>query len=99
MVKSIFFVIFDVAEFIPYVFQVLALLLEMHNDGSISAPYLALFPHLLQPSLWARDGNVPPLVRLLVAYIGKGILQLEADKLVCGLTENDYDFFEMYNQL
>jgi hypothetical protein len=84
-VKSLIFLfVFDFAEFIPYVFQVLALLLEMRADGSISAPYLALFPHLLQPSLWARDGNIPPLGRLLQAYIGKGILQVEADKLVCG---------------
>ena len=74
------------AEFIPYVFQVLALLLEMHAEGAISAPYLALFAHLLQPSLWSRDGNIPPLARLLEAYISKGIQQLEADKLVSSMS-------------
>jgi len=71
-----------ISEFIPYVFQVLALMLEMHGDGAVSPPYLALFPHLLLPVLWSRDGNIPPLVRLLQAYIGRGIRQIETDKLV-----------------
>jgi len=74
--------LFIMAEFIPYVFQVLALMLEMHSDNAVSPPYLALFPHLLLPALWSRDGNIPPLVRLLQAYISRGIRQIEADKLV-----------------
>jgi len=74
--------LFDVAEFIPYVFQVLALMLEMHADNAVSPPYLALFPHLLQPILWSRDGNIPPLVRLLEAYISRGVRQIDTDKLV-----------------
>ena len=69
------------SEFIPYVFQVLALMLEMHAVGAVSPPYLALFPHLLLPVLWSRDGNIPPLVRLLQAYISRGIRQIESDKL------------------
>jgi len=69
------------AEFIPYVFQVLALMLEMHAEGAVSLPYLALFPHLLLPVLWSRDGNIPPLVRLLQAYISRGVRQIEPDKL------------------
>ena len=73
---------FEIAEFMPYVFQVLALLLEIRGEGTISAPYIALFPHLLQPVLWTRDGNIPPLVRLIQAYITKGVQQIEADKLV-----------------
>jgi len=75
-------ILFVVAEFIPYVFQVLALMLEMHAEGAVSPPYLALFPHLLQPVLWSRDANIPPLVRLLQAYISRGIRQIETDKLV-----------------
>ena len=69
------------AEFIPYVFQILSLLLEMHTD-SVPSAYMALFPHLLQPILWERPGNIPPLVRLLQAYIEKGAKQIEADKVV-----------------
>lgn len=72
------------AEFVPYVFQVMSLLLEIHVD-SIPSSYMALFPHLLQPALWERAGNIPPLVRLLQAYLEKGsstIASSAADKIV-----------------
>uniref|UniRef100_A0A6I8SJM6 Exportin-2 n=1 Tax=Xenopus tropicalis TaxID=8364 RepID=A0A6I8SJM6_XENTR len=61
----------DVQEFIPYVFQVMSLLLEIHAND-IPTSYMALFPHLLQPVLWERTGNIPPLVRLLQAYLERG---------------------------
>ncbi|MGH0145719.1 UNVERIFIED_CONTAM: hypothetical protein FKN15_024670 [Acipenser sinensis] len=73
----------DVQEFVPYVFQVMSLLLEMHTT-SIPPSYMALFPHLLQPVLWERTGNIPPLVRLLQAYLQKGgttIATTAADKI------------------
>ncbi|KAK2157652.1 hypothetical protein LSH36_187g00016 [Paralvinella palmiformis] len=70
----------DVQEFIPYVFQILSLLLEMHAD-SIPEPYMALFPHLLLPVLWERPGNIPPLVRLLQAFIERGAKQIQQDKM------------------
>ena len=73
-------------EFIPYVFQVLALMLEMHAEGAVSTPYLALLPHLLLPVLWSRDGNIPPLVRLLQAYISRGVRHIETDKLASFIT-------------
>lgn len=72
------------AEFLPYVFQVMSLLLEIHSN-SIPSSYMALFPHLLQPALWERTGNIPPLVRLLQAYLEKGgatIAASAADKIV-----------------
>uniref|UniRef100_T1J763 Exportin-2 n=1 Tax=Strigamia maritima TaxID=126957 RepID=T1J763_STRMM len=62
----------DVLEFIPYAFQILSLLLEIHTDA-IPEPYMQLFPFLLAPSLWERPGNIHPLVRLLQAYIEKGV--------------------------
>jgi len=68
----------DVTEFIPYVFQVMSLLLEV-RDPPIPESYQALFPHLLAPVLWERPGNIPPLVRLLQAFIEKS-----ADKIVEG---------------
>ena len=71
-------------EFIPYVFQVMSLLLEMHKN-EIPSSYMALFPHLLQPVLWERTGNIPPLVRLLQAYLERGantIASAAADKIV-----------------
>ena len=61
----------DVTEFIPYVFQIMSLLLELH-DPPIPETYMNLFPHLLTPVLWERPGNIPPLVRLLQAFISKG---------------------------
>lgn len=70
----------------PYVFQVMSLLLEMHKD-EIPNSYMALFPHLLQPVLWERTGNIPPLVRLLQAYLERGSNTIAAsagDKIVSG---------------
>jgi len=65
----------DVLEFHPYVFQVLSLLLEQHGDG-IPDTYMALYPFLLTPVLWDRPGNIPPLVRLLQAFVEKGSAQI-----------------------
>uniref|UniRef100_A0A668U0J5 Exportin-2 n=1 Tax=Oreochromis aureus TaxID=47969 RepID=A0A668U0J5_OREAU len=84
----------DVQEFLPYVFQVMSLLLEIHSN-SIPASYMALFPHLLQPVLWERTGNIPPLVRLLQAYLEKGgetIARSAADKIVSILAAKMHNF-------
>ncbi|KAL5250460.1 hypothetical protein ACHWQZ_G016253 [Mnemiopsis leidyi] len=60
----------DVTEFIPYVFQVLSLMLELQNRP-IPSQYMALFPFLLSPQLWERPGSIPPLTRLIQAYVEK----------------------------
>uniref|UniRef100_A0A7S1YF25 Exportin-2 C-terminal domain-containing protein n=1 Tax=Grammatophora oceanica TaxID=210454 RepID=A0A7S1YF25_9STRA len=60
----------DVSEFTPYVFQVLAQLLEFRPQG-LGDAYKALFPPLLSPSIWSREGNVPALTRLMRAYLEK----------------------------
>ena len=63
----------DVQEFVPYVFQVLSLLLELHSgEGAVPEPYMAMFPFLLVPILWERPANIHPLVRLLQAFIQTG---------------------------
>lgn len=73
----------DVLEFIPYVFQILSLLLELHPvGGGVPDLFIALFPHLLQPVLWERSGNIPALVRLLQAFISVASAQIETSKLV-----------------
>ena len=46
----------DVTEFLPYVFQVLSLALEMREKGA-EGTYMQLFPMLLQPVLWERSGK------------------------------------------
>ncbi|GMI16271.1 hypothetical protein TrLO_g11928 [Triparma laevis f. longispina] len=61
----------DVAEFTPYVFQILAQLLE-YSNGVISESYMTLFGPLLTPVIWESKGNVPGVTRLVVAYIEKG---------------------------
>lgn len=65
----------DVLEFTPYVFQVLAQMLEYRSDG-LSEAYSSLFPPLLTPTLWERKGNVPGLTRLIQAYLHKGGSQI-----------------------
>lgn len=60
----------EVTEFIPYVFQVLAQLLE-YSTGDLSASYESLFPPLLTPTLWESKGNIPGLTRLICAYVSK----------------------------
>ncbi|EER11374.1 Exportin-2, putative [Perkinsus marinus ATCC 50983] len=61
----------NVADFIPYCFQILGLLLDS-GDSSTSAAgpqiYGALFDRLLTDSLWRTVANVPGLIRLLTSY-------------------------------
>ncbi|XP_045540379.1 exportin-2 [Papilio machaon] len=62
----------DVQEFMPYVFQMLSLLLELRGStggGGEGEAYGALLPCLVAPPLWERPANVRPLVRLLCAYV------------------------------
>ncbi|WFC97019.1 importin-alpha export receptor [Malassezia brasiliensis] len=63
----------DAVEYVPYVFQVLAQLLEQRAargaDAALPETYAALLPPLLTPALWEQKGNVPALVRLLTAYL------------------------------
>lgn len=64
----------------PYVFQLLSLLLEVREGkGLIPDPYLALFPCLLSPTLWDRPGNVTPLIRLLCAFVRQASDKIQAE--------------------
>ncbi|KAL1901567.1 importin-alpha export receptor [Ceratocystis pirilliformis] len=59
----------DVAEFVPYVLQILAQLLESSPANSISENYRMLIDPILNQSMWDVRGNVPALARLLTALI------------------------------
>lgn len=59
-------------EFIPYVFQLLALLLESNAPAPLPQRYKDLMAPLLTPTLWESRGNVPALVRLLQAIMARG---------------------------
>ncbi|KAI9208245.1 cse1l protein [Polychytrium aggregatum] len=60
----------DVAEFMPYVFQILSQLLDLHRGSVLPESYKSMLPPLLQHSLWESQGNVPALVSLLRSYLG-----------------------------
>jgi exportin-2 (importin alpha re-exporter) len=68
-------------EFIPYAFQLLSLMLELH-DQTIPGVYYELFPFLLMPLLWERPGYIPALTRLLQAYIEKAASTIVVEKIV-----------------
>ena len=98
----------DVGEFLPYVFQVLSLLLEV-RPLPVPDAYMAIYPLLLTPGLWERQGNVPALVRLLQAFIEKAPGKVTSDdrlpsllgvfqKLVASKT-NDHEGFYLLGSL
>lgn len=62
----------DVQEFMPYVFQLFAALLEANPSASLSEYYQGLIQPVLMPSLWQSKGNTPALVRLLSSLIKRG---------------------------
>ena len=68
----------NIAEFMPYAFQLLALLLER----SVKPLFTTLFPMLLNDDLWRQTGVVSALVRLLDAYF------VQNDKLTHLLTDD-----------
>mmetsp|Transcript_16833 Transcript_16833/g.23828 ORF Transcript_16833/g.23828 Transcript_16833/m.23828 type:complete len:877 (-) Transcript_16833:150-2780(-) len=67
----------DVSEFTPYVFQILAQLLEYRpQESGLGDSFSMLFPPLLTPALWELKGNIPALTRLLQAYLRKGPFEI-----------------------
>ncbi|XP_067624809.1 exportin-2 [Eurosta solidaginis] len=101
----------DILEFMPYVFQMLSLLLEIREgSGTIPEPYWALFPCLLVPALWDRPGNVTPLIRLITAFIRQGSSQILAlgklnavlgifQKMIASKSNDHEGFYLMQNLL
>lgn len=76
----------DIMEFLPYVFQMLSLLMEIRQSiGSVPEPYLALFPCLLSPILWERPGNITPLIRLLCTFVKQASPQIQAQGKLMGV--------------
>jgi exportin-2 (importin alpha re-exporter) len=76
----------DIMEFLPYVFQMLSLLMEVREVmGTIPDPYLALFPCLLSPTLWERPGNITPLIRLLCTFVRQASPHIQADQKLMGV--------------
>ena len=59
----------SVEEYMPYVFQLMAALIEAEPSKPLPAIYQPLIGPLLSPQLWEQRGNVPGLVRLLSAIV------------------------------
>lgn len=72
----------DVNEFIPYIFQILAKLLELEPSGALSSNFQALVPPLMMPTLWETRGNVPALTRTLAAIIPRAASSIVAENQV-----------------
>ncbi|KAF3925560.1 Exportin-2 [Orbilia brochopaga] len=62
----------EVAEFTPYVFQLLGLLLECNPKAPLPEMYQVLIQPILTAALWETRGNIPALVRLLNAICARG---------------------------
>uniref|UniRef100_A0A914GU25 Exportin-2 n=1 Tax=Globodera rostochiensis TaxID=31243 RepID=A0A914GU25_GLORO len=65
----------DVLEFVPYVLQIIALMLDqsqMEKQRGIELSqetYVRFFPTLLRPDYWSRSANVPALVLVFESFI------------------------------
>ncbi|THH29169.1 hypothetical protein EUX98_g5041 [Antrodiella citrinella] len=65
----------DVEQYIPYVLQLLAQMLDMHTD-TVPAAYRDLLPVLLTPASWQQKGSIPGLVKLLKAFLARDASQI-----------------------
>lgn len=98
----------DVGEFLPYVFQILSLLLEV-RPSPVPTAYMVIYPLLLTPALWERQGNIPALVRLLQAFIQKAPDKVTMDDKLAALLgvfqkliaskSNDHEGFYLLSSL
>ncbi|KAI1823352.1 CAS/CSE protein [Xylaria intraflava] len=72
----------DVNEFMPYILQLFAKLLELNPSGALPNHYQALLPPLMLPATWETRGNVPALTRLLIAIIPRAAQHIVAENIV-----------------
>lgn len=60
------------SEFMPYIFQLFAALLESNPSETLPSYYQSLVSPILMPVMWESKGNIPALVRLLSSVISRG---------------------------
>ncbi|KAH0543334.1 hypothetical protein FGG08_002290 [Glutinoglossum americanum] len=65
-----------IQEFMPYIFQLFAALLEANPSASLPDYYKSLIPSILMPILWESKGNVPALVGLITSIIPRGASEM-----------------------
>jgi exportin-2 (importin alpha re-exporter) len=71
-----------VDEFMPYVFQLFAALLEANPSGQLTPLYQGMLAPVIHPSAWENQGNVPALVRLLTSMIARDAQRITQEKLL-----------------
>lgn len=72
----------DIQEFVPYIFQILAYVLErLPKSQGLPTVYRDLVRPLMAPVIWEYKGNIPGITRLLIAII-------QQDPSVCGDRDN-----------
>jgi exportin-2 (importin alpha re-exporter) len=61
----------DIVDLAPYMFQIVAQLVEAHKSApdALVQRYGGLYKKFLMPQWWLRHGNVPALTRLFRAFI------------------------------
>jgi exportin-2 (importin alpha re-exporter) len=62
----------------PYVFQILALMLEL-SPNETSSNFAPILDALLAPKMWDTRGNVPACTRLLCAVMPVAARQVNAE--------------------
>lgn len=67
-------------EFVPFVFQIFALLLELNPSSQVPGDFKMLIEAVLAPGPWELRGNVPPLSRFIAAIIPKAAEEIKAEK-------------------
>ncbi|KZV93299.1 importin alpha re-exporter [Exidia glandulosa HHB12029] len=91
----------DIDQFVQYAFQILSQLLEQHAEGTPPPPaYDAVVASLMQPQWWAQRGSIPPLVRLLRAYLMRaganvpvqGVLGVLQQRLIPSKINDEHGF-------
>lgn len=93
----------DQTDFIPYVFQLYAGLVEYRNGPGLAGYSTGLIPIILQPTLWNTQGTVPALVRFLQACIFKDPQSvpvqsiLGISQVLIGSRVNDLHAFTLIN--
>lgn len=68
----------DIEQYVPYIFQVLAQMLELHESGNVPPDYSSLLPFLLTPVVWQQKGSIPGLVKLLRAFLARDSARMTA---------------------
>lgn len=71
-----------VQEFMPYVFQLFAALLESNPSNALPDGYMNILNGILLPDLWQSKGNVPALVRLLSSFLRRDAQNIAANNQI-----------------